>query len=179
MLAVFGQQRPELPRPSAKRKAETTILPEEVSRTSAGVGVCLLGASGILESLGLNPSNFNFTQEEYVNENFNKLYESLPKRQRGFVQEHLPGGGANGFAWADALTTHVVTDGPLCCLFMGTLLNNPTNLEDGEYILNEYQDACGGSALELASEGGPSLDVCVQLEVSKPNQLSISISLFC
>lgn len=131
MLAVFGQQRPELPRPSAKRKAETTILPEE---------------------------------EEYVNEIFNQLYESLPKRQRGFVQEHLPSGGANGFAWADSLTIHMVTAGPFCCLFMGTLLNNPTNLEDGEYILNEYQDACGGSALELASEGGPSLDICVQLE---------------
>ena len=97
------------------------------------------------------------------------MYESLPKRQRGFVQEHIPGGGANGFAWADALTSQMVHEGQISVLFMGTLLNNPTNFEDGEYILNEYQDTCGRSALELAPEGGPSLDICVQLEVSSNN----------
>ena len=34
--------------------------------------------------------------------------------------------------------------------------------EDGEYILNEYQDACGGSALELKEDY--SLDVVLQLD---------------
>ena len=68
-------------------------------------------------------------QEEFVNEIFNRLYESLPKRQRGYIQEHLPGGGANGFAWADSLTTQLIHSGHLSVLFMGTLANNPT---DGE-----------------------------------------------
>jgi asparagine synthetase B (glutamine-hydrolysing) len=45
---------------------------------------------------------------------------------------------------------------------MGTLANNPTDGEDGEYILNEYQDACGGSAIELKENY--SLDVVVQFD---------------
>lgn len=130
MLAVFASHsRLELPRCSAKRKAEASILLEE---------------------------------EEFVNEIFNRLYESLPKRQRSFVEEHIPGGGANGFAWADSLTTHLVHCGTLSVLFMGTLANNPTDSEDGEYILNEYQDACGCSAMELKENY--SLDVVVQLD---------------
>ncbi|KAG7666712.1 hypothetical protein Ndes2437B_g08425 [Nannochloris sp. 'desiccata'] len=107
MLAVFASHsRLELPRCSAKRKAEASILLEE---------------------------------EEFVNEIFNRLYESLPKRQRSFVEEHIPGGGANGFAWADSLTTHLVHCGTLSVLFMGTLANNPTDSEDGEYILTNIK----------------------------------------
>jgi hypothetical protein len=75
-----------------------------------------------------NPPILNLVaQEEFVNEIFNRLYESLPKRQRSFVEEHIPGGGANGFAWADSLTTQLVHSGALSVLFMGTLANNPTD----------------------------------------------------
>lgn len=86
-----------------------------------------------------------------MNRIFDRLYNSLPKRHRGFVQEHIPGGGANGFAWADSLTSQLVHDGDISVLLMGTLANNPTELEDAEYILAEYRDAARMSSVKPAS----------------------------
>lgn len=94
---------------------------------------------------------------------FNQLYESLPKRHRGFVQEHIPGGGPHGFAYADSLTTQLAVAGPVSVLFTGTLANNPTELEDAAYCLEEYRCANGGGT-SAALPGGVSLDLVVQLE---------------
>ena len=112
------------------------------------------------------PSSPLSLQEDYVNQLFDRLYESLPKRQRGFVQEHLSAGSSDvffGAAWADALSSQLVQGRDVSVLFMGALENNPTDMEDGEYILNEYLDACGGPR---GDDQPPSLDVLVQLEAN-------------
>lgn len=42
---------------------------------------------------GLSPE-----EEEYVASVLDNLYDSLPRRQRGYVEEHMFGGGGNGMA---------------------------------------------------------------------------------
>jgi len=102
-------------------------------------------------------------QEDYVNQLFDRLYEFLPKRQRGFVQEHIAGGGSDmfiGLAWADSYSVQLTHSGDLTVLLMGSI-ENPTDMEDGEYILDEYQNSCGDPFTE--GQPPPALDILAQI----------------
>lgn len=81
-------------------------------------------------------------QEECINRAFDSLHQSLPLRLRGLVSEHIfsTDGGPNGIAWIDSLSAQLVLNhkSHVAVFFKGTLSNNPTDLEDGEYILQEY-----------------------------------------
>lgn len=106
-----------------------------------------------------------------MNQLFDRLYEYLPKRQRGFVQEQIAAGPGVffGCAWADALSSQLANNDDVSVFFMGSIENNPKDLEDAQYILDEYHMACGGP--NVAGKHPQSLDVLVQLEASPPPRL--------
>lgn len=84
-------------------------------------------------------------QEEKINAVFDRLYESMPRRQRSLVEEHVSFGpcGFLGIAWAASESTYLMKDhNHVVVLSIGTIESNYSGMEDAEFILNEYQDAC-------------------------------------
>jgi len=79
---------------------------------------------------------------------FDKLYESLPRRQRGFVQEHISiiQTAFLGIAWAAGESTYLMEEGNVTVFLIGSIdaEHNCSGMDDVEYILNEYRDACDG-----------------------------------
>lgn len=65
------------------------------------------------------------------------------------MEEHFCGGGA-GIAWVDSMETRLVIDhsmkdcnhkqNEIMVFFKGSLANNPTDMEDAEYLMEEYKN---------------------------------------
>lgn len=81
-------------------------------------------------------------QEETLNELFDSLYDSLPRRQRGFVQEQI--NVSNGSIFAMAFTasfcSELVNDNSTTVFLWGSFAQNPTDDNDAEHILSEYKN---------------------------------------
>jgi len=94
-----------------------------------------------------------------VNGVFDTLYEYLPRRQRGFVEEHTSVGTHGSFfsvAYASSMKTLVVEEKKVLAVVCGVVDSNYSGMDDAEYVLNEYKDACDDGR---SSGGGWMIDV--------------------
>lgn len=100
-------------------------------------------------------------EEEYLQQVLDSLYTSLPGRQHAYVTEHYLGGGANAIAYIESLTQGMASDGDVSVFFKGTLEDKPEELEDAQFILQEYK-----RCFDVGPGGGgetPVMDVLAQL----------------
>ncbi|KAL6779713.1 hypothetical protein ACKKBG_A13425 [Auxenochlorella protothecoides x Auxenochlorella symbiontica] len=79
-------------------------------------------------------------EESFLASLLDNLYSSLPRRQRGYVQEHMFGGGGNGIAYLASDRHQVATDGDVSVFFKGSLRNPLEDIEEASYILQKYED---------------------------------------
>ena len=79
-----------------------------------------------------------------MNSVFDALYEHLPRRQRGFIEEHTSMGftGFLGVSYAASLKMSIKEDEHLMVLLYGNVESNCSGMDNADYLLEEYKDAC-------------------------------------
>mmetsp|Transcript_5923 Transcript_5923/g.11559 ORF Transcript_5923/g.11559 Transcript_5923/m.11559 type:complete len:237 (+) Transcript_5923:133-843(+) len=83
-------------------------------------------------------------EEEQMNSVFDALYEHLPRRQRGFIEEHTSMGFAGflGVSYALSMKISIKEDEHLMVLLYGNVESNYSGMDNADYLLEEYKDAC-------------------------------------
>lgn len=79
-----------------------------------------------------------------MNSVFDALYEHLPRRQRGFIEEHTSMGfsGFLGVSFALSMKISIKEDAHLMVLLYGSIESNFSGMDNVDYLLEEYKDAC-------------------------------------